>query len=217
MLNLGYRIPGVVNTDSHWKYYGSGWQRNYVRSATDNPAEAKLMDICHALERGQVVMTNGPFMEVEASAGGETVGPGDDLHAETLTPRLKIRVECPNWLDVNRVQVFVNGRADDELNFLRSDNAEGFGNGSVKFQREIDLPLAGDAHVIVAAAAEGRQLGLVYGPDQGEQMPIAVSNPIFVDVDGNGFQANGDPLGLPLPVESDHQPTHGHDHPHPHR
>jgi hypothetical protein len=29
--------------------------------------------------------------------------------------------------------------------------------------------------------------------------PIAVSNPIFVDVDGNGFQHNGDELGLPLP------------------
>ena len=28
---------------------------------------------------------------------------------------------------------------------------------------------------------------------------IAVSNPIYVDVDGNGFQPNGDDLGLELP------------------
>jgi hypothetical protein len=32
-------------------------------------------------------------------------------------------------------------------------------------------------------------------------MPIAVSNPIFVDVDGGGFQPNGDDLGVPLPIE----------------
>ena len=31
---------------------------------------------------------------------------------------------------------------------------------------------------------------------------IAVSNPIFVDVDGGGFKANGDTLGAPLPVKA---------------
>ncbi len=75
------------------------------------------MEICHALERGQVVMTNGPFMEVEASAGSATVGPGKDLQATNGTVKLHVRVECPNWLEVNRVQVFVNGRADERLNY----------------------------------------------------------------------------------------------------
>ena len=216
LLNLGYRIPGVVNTDAHWNYYGSGWLRNYVRSPSDDPAKANLMDVCHALERGQVVMTNGPFMEVEASTDGETVGPGDDLHAEGTVPRMKVRVQCPNWLDINRVQVFVNGRPDERFNFVRSHSAAGFGDGAVKFEREFELPLSVDGHVIVAAAAEGRQLGRVYGPEQGSEMPIAVSNPIFIDIDGQGFQANGDTLGMPLPVEAGHQPTHGHNHSHPH-
>ena len=39
----------------------------------------------------------------------------------------------------------------------------------------------------------------VMGQRFGTRPPIAVSNPIFVDVDGNGFQPNGDELGLPLP------------------
>lgn len=216
LLNLGYRIPGVVNTDAHWNYYGSGWLRNYVRSTTDEPAEAKLMDLCHALERGQVVMTNGPFLEVEASAGGATAGPGDDLVAEGSAPRLKVKVQCPNWLDVNRVQVVVNGRFDADHNFLRGRQASGFGNGVVKFEREFELPLDADAHVIVIAAAEERQLGRVYGPEQGAVMPIAISNPIFIDLDGQGFQPNGDTLDMPLPTEPGHRPTHGHDHPHPH-
>ena len=29
----------------------------------------------------------------------------------------------------------------------------------------------------------------------GEQPPVAVANPIFVDIDGNGFKPNGDLLG----------------------
>ena len=30
--------------------------------------------------------------------------------------------------------------------------------------------------------------------------PCAYNNPIFVDVDGNGFTPNGDSLGFPLPA-----------------
>ena len=216
LMNLGYRVPGVVNTDAHWNYYGSGWRRNYVRSSTDNPSEANVMELCHALEEGQVVMTNGPFLEVEATAGETTVGPGQDLLAEDHKAVFKIRVQCANWLDVNRIQLVVNGQLVPEYNFTRSNGDTGFADGTVKFEREITLPLNEDAHVVVVAAAEGRQLGWVYGEDQGKQMPIAVSNPIFVDIDGNGFSPNGDTLGIPLPVEENHQPTHGHDHPHTH-
>ena len=212
LLNLGYRIPGVVNTDAHWNFHGSGWLRNYVRSTTDDPAEANLMEICHALENGQIIMSNGPFLEVNASADGEQVGPGADLAALAGSVDLNVRVQCPNWLDVNRVQVFVNGRAQPQWNFTRRGNPDIFGHGVKKFEQNIKLPLDQDTHLIVAAAGEGLQLGHIYGPDAGKAMPVAVSNPIFVDVDGGGFQANGDMLGRPLPVEPGHQPTHGHDH-----
>ena len=212
MLNLGYRLPGVVNTDAHRNYHGSGWLRNYIRSSTDDPSEADLMEICHALEQGQVVMSNGPFMEVEAFSADDRVGPGEDLLSTSGTVELQIRVECPNWLDVNRVQVLVNGRPDERFNFTRRSHGEMFGNESVKFNNRIGLSLPTDAHVIVVAAAEGRHLGKVFGPEQGELMPVAISNPIFVDVSGDGFQANGDLLGFPLPVEPGHEPTHGHDH-----
>ncbi|MCH2119447.1 MAG: CehA/McbA family metallohydrolase, partial [Pirellulales bacterium] len=212
MLNLGYRLPGVVNTDAHRNYHGSGYLRNYIRSSTDDPSEADLMEICHALERGQVVMSNGPFMEVDAFSADDHVGPGEDLLSTTGAVNLQIRVECPNWLDVNRVQVLVNGRPDERFNFTRRSHGKMFGNDTIKFNNRIRLSLPTDAHLIVVAAAEGRHLGKVFGPEHGELMPVAVSNPIFVDTDENGFQANGDLLGFPLPVESDHQPTHGHDH-----
>jgi hypothetical protein len=211
LLNLGYRIPGVVNTDAHWNFHGSGWMRNYVRSSTDDPAQAQLMEICHAFEKGQVVMTNGPFMTVVASSGDKAVGPGEDLVAEDEV-QLHVRVECPNWLDVNRVQVFVNGRPLETHNFTRRTHGAMFGDGPVKFDNVISLKLEQDAHIIVAAANEGGQLGRVYGPEQGLSMPTAVCNPIFYDVDGEGFKPNGDMLGLPLPVEPGHQPTRGHDH-----
>jgi hypothetical protein len=39
------------------------------------------------------------------------------------------------------------------------------------------------------------------GPDHAEDKPVAVSNPIFVDVGGGGFKHNGDTLGQ-LPLKS---------------
>lgn len=198
LLNLGYRIPGVVNTDAHYNYHGSGWLRNYLRSNTDDPAAVSTMEMVAAAEQGHVVMTNGPFLEVTASNGTSEAIPGEDLAVENHSVALRIRVQCANWLDINRVQVFVNGRARSDLNFTRAAHPEKFHTDSVKFDESVAIELPVDSHVIVAAAGEGLKLGPVYGPDRGEKMPIAVSNPIFVDVDGNGFESNGDLLDAPL-------------------
>ncbi len=76
-----------------------------------------------------------------------------------------------------------------------------FGNGAMKFDRKIPIALEKDAHVIVVAVGE-KKLGDVFGPSWGKQHPAAVSNPIFVDVDGGGFTPNKDTLDAPLPVRS---------------
>ena len=71
----------------------------------------------------------------------------------------------------------------------------------MKFDQEIPLRLDRDSHVIVAAIGEQSKLGPVMGPEHADDRPVAVSNPIFVDVDGNGFKCNSDPLGE-LPVKN---------------
>jgi hypothetical protein len=202
LLNLGYRIPGVVNTDAHYNFHGSGWLRNYLKSETDEPGDVRPLDIAHSAERGHVTMTTGPFLEVEAMADEPRVRPargipGDVVAAPDGKAQLRIRVQCPNWLDVNRVQVFANGRAVAEWNFTRREHAESFADGVVKFSRHIPVTLDKDAHLVVAAIGEGLTLERFYGPTYGGKLaPVAVSNPIFIDVGGNGFQASGDELDL---------------------
>jgi len=198
LLNLGFRIPGVVNTDAHYNFHGSGPLRNFIKSTTDNPSEEKVMNMCHAAEQGTLTMTNGPFMEVSATAQGKTAPVGGDLRSDGNVS-LTVRVQCPNWLDINRVQVFINGQPEEKLNFTRRTHPGMFADGVEKFNESIQIHLDEDAHLIVAVAGEGLQLGRVMGPVMGKKMPITVSNPIYVDIDGNGFQANGDMLGLPLP------------------
>jgi hypothetical protein len=203
-LNLGRRIPGVVNTDAHHNFHETGWLRNFVRSPTDDPARVRTLDVVREARKGHLTMTNGPFLEVALAPtaadldGGAGALPGDDVRLPDGRGVLRVRVQAPNWLDVDRVQVFVNGRPDRALNFSRARNPEMFGRGVVKFDRRIPLALKRDAHVIVAVIGEHSVLGPVVGPDRARDRPVALANPIFADVDGGGFRANGDLLDGPV-------------------
>jgi hypothetical protein len=201
LLNQGRRMPGVVNTDAHENFHGSGWLRNYVKSPNDDPAQVKTLDVVHAAEQGHLVMTNGPFLEVQLKpTSGNPAAPGDAVSLTHGEGVLHVRVQCPNWFDVDRVQILLNGRPDDRLNFTRKSTLDRFASGTIKFDQEIPLSLKSDAHVIVAVIGEGSKLGLVMGPDHAADLPVAVSNPIFADVDGGGFKPDTEAVGK-VPVK----------------
>lgn len=200
LLNQGIRVPGVANTDAHYNNHGSGWLRNWIVSSTDDPAKISVPEMVAECRKGHIIMSNGPFMEVTLSGSDSTVLPGDDLAYDGQQAMLHVKVQCANWLDINRVQVLINGRADPKYNYTRARNAKFFSDGAVKFDRNIGMKLEKDCHIIVAALGEGLDLKKVYPAGGGEkQVPCAVSNPIFVDVDGGGFKASGDDLGAALP------------------
>jgi hypothetical protein len=201
ILNRGRRLPAVVNTDAHGNFHETGLVRNFVHSPTDDPARVKTLDVVHEAEKGHVVVSNGPFLEVTLKAPGDAGAgalPGDEIKLPGGKGVLHVRVQTANWLDVDRVRVVVNGRFDRTLDLSRGKQPEAFGAGPVKFERDLPLALKADAHVIVAVIGEHGHLGPVAGPDHAADRPVAFSNPIFVDVDGDGWKPSGDLLGQPL-------------------
>ena len=203
LLNQGYRIPGVINTDSHYNHHGSGWRRNWFASSTDDPAKISSDEMVQQAKAGHIIMSTGPFLSVtgQSNSSPGLAIPGDSLVATDGKVTLKVTVQCPNWLDVNRVQVFINGQPSEKHNYTRRESPELFGkiDAVQKFDSSFDLSIDRDAHLIVATIGEGMTMEKVMGTRYGKRPPIAVSNPIFVDFDGNGFQHNSDELGLPLP------------------
>ena len=148
LLNQGHRIPGVINTDSHYNHHGSGWRRNWFACSTDDPAEISTEEMVHQAEAGHIVMSTGPFLSVWATSepSSSPAIPGDDLRAENGNVTLKIRVQCPNWLDVNRVQVFINGRPNEKHNYTRRISPDLFGglDDVRKFDSTLNLTLGQD-------------------------------------------------------------------------
>jgi hypothetical protein len=65
----------------------------------------------------------------------------------------------------------------------------------------IELDLSEDSQIIVVAIGEKESLQRGFGTSsQASIEPCAYNNPIYIDVDGNGFEPNGDTLGYELPV-----------------
>jgi hypothetical protein len=112
-----------------------------------------------------------------------------------------VKVQCNDWLDIDRVQVLVNGRQPKELNFTRQSHPDWFSAGTVKFDREIPVPLTDDAHLIVVAFNSAGDLKTGFGSSlQAKMRPQAWHNPIYVDVNGDGWKASGDTHGYDIPV-----------------
>lgn len=198
LLNQGYRIPGVVNTDAHYNYHGSGGLRIFVRSDATVPGDIDPLEIVRHARQGHIIMSTGPYLEVKL---GSAI-PGDDVLLKGGKGELEVKACCNNWLDIDRIQVLVNGRPDPKLNFTRSSHPHLFRDKSgVRFQHRIPFQLERDAHLIVVASGN-KEIGDIVGPLWGRYRPTAISNPIYVDVDGGGFTPNRDTLDQPLPVKS---------------
>ncbi len=198
LLNQGTRVWAVAVADAHsvWGNGVGGW-RTYVPSSTDSPADIDWRELARNSKKGRMVLTTGPFLEV--TANGDAL-PGADIESNGEV-RLNVKIQCTDWIDIDRVQVLVNGRQRQDLNFTRKSHPGMFANGLVKFNQALQVKLEEDSHLIVVAIGENFDLRTGYGTsDQALMQPCAYHNPIFVDVDGNGFQANGDTLGFPLPT-----------------
>lgn len=191
ILNQGYRLPGVIGSGTFDNFHGAGGVRTYFRVAVDDPAVIDPLEIVRAAKRGRSIMTTGPFLEVDIrpanAPDGKAADPGDELVAPGGAATVHVRVQCANWIDIDRVLVLVNGVRTPELTFTRTTHPELFVDGVVRFEHAIPLHLSVDAHVIVAVGGEGPNLRARRDPADVTMPHAAVSNPIYVDVDGNGF------------------------------
>lgn len=198
LLNQGLRVTAVGVADAHSVYgNGVGCWRCYLPSNTDEPSKIDWAELAPHAKAGHIVLSTGPFLEVTTQNG--KIAGDDDRSTGGID--LKVRVQCTDWLDINRVQVLVNSRPDPTLNFTRETHPQMFQDGVVKFEQKIHVPLQHDAHLIVVAMHEtmGQEIGFGTS-DYAKMRPCAYNNPIYVDADGNGFTPNGDTLGFDLPV-----------------
>jgi len=184
LLNHGYRIFATAGSDSHTLTQDEvGYARNFIHVGVDEPEGVTTEMVVQAIRSGKVVVSLGPF--VTLTADGQPIGslvskPKGDIN-------LEIQVQAPNWVSVKEVELVANGVAVKRWRF---DEAA-FKGKPFRWSTTAKVRPRRDAWYIVIVKGTEGSLEPVLRPFrtfEGQTYPVvpfAVTNPVWVDRDGN--------------------------------
>lgn len=176
LLNRGYRVTGVGASDTHTVGEPPGQARSYVPSRTDDPARIDVEEACGRFRRGEISMSLGIFADVWVN-GLWKMGQTNTLRHDTV--QVTLRVAAPSWVTPRAAIVFLNGREVARKPVLTRAPKH-----PTDARIEFRLPRPkNDAHLVCAVVGDG-----VNHPAwrTKENFTLAVTNPVFLDADGDG-------------------------------
>ncbi len=178
LLNQGYTFTATGNSDTH-RLKGSevGQLRNYVHAGTDDPRSVSPKALVDALRAHRSTWTSGPFLTMEVDGRAQI---GDSLTDTDGLVDVHVRVQAAPWIDVDFVEVIGNGLPLAHLPVPPSTSV-------TRLDTTVTVRVSEDTWLVATALGD-----TVAAPAQDEH-PAAFTNPVWVDVDGNG---RFDPPGL---------------------
>ena len=179
LLNRGFRYVAVGNSDSHCVHHNfAGYPRNFVQVPIDHPAKVQPAMVAESLRAGRCYTTLGPVLDFRVN--GQPMG----SIVETTNKRVMVdvRLQSPTWILINRVKIVVNGDVVETVEVEPDVRADGrFRWPSIKKV----VSLTHDSWIVVLVEGDESLDPIVNGADR-PILPMAVSNPIRVAIDGDG-------------------------------
>lgn len=155
----------TANSDSHDAATPVAVPRTYVRVDDDRPDHLDASAFLRSLRSHHAIGTSGPWLEVSL----EGAGAGDLFTGATGT--LRVRVSAARWVPVSELRVRVNGVLVH--------------TGPIAPGREERLRLRFERDAVVTVEVEGEPSEIFTALLPGG-VPLAFSNPLFIDADRNG-------------------------------
>ncbi|MDG2304584.1 MAG: CehA/McbA family metallohydrolase [Candidatus Binatia bacterium] len=166
LLNQGVYKVAMANSDSHGSQQLVALPRTYLAVTDDDPMTVTPADIVGAIRSGHVYGTTGPILRV---ALGET-SPGG-VH-EGRSGVLNVRVDSAPWVPVDEVRIWIDGQLWNTVSIRSGESVS------------VNITADHDSFVFVEAAGSPSAAYEELAPGF---TPFAFANPIFIDVDGNGW------------------------------
>jgi hypothetical protein len=215
LIGRGHTPTATAVTDTHRRYgdmLGAAPRTFvFVDEGRDTPTTFDAAHFVQSVNAGRVLATTGPFVRVQATNGsGDTGGMGDVLTTGGAPVTFQVTLEMPEWMTVDRVEMVINSEdvitAPHAFNTdpipptetfpvaLGEADLETIATGDETHRRyrttvEIDVETAVDAYVVFFVQGSDDMAPVV--PFATVQ-PFAVTNPVFLDADGGGY--NNPPL-----------------------
>lgn len=171
LLDSGRRVFAVGSSDSHSISSSPvGYPRTCLRVGTDAPEALTPERIRDALAAGHGTISGGVYVDAWVGAAG----PGDEASGLGERARVRVRVQAASWVDVDRIDVVVDGRIVEQLDIL-PDDADLL-RPTLRFDRELDVEVSARGSYVIVAAYGDRALEPVHP----RRIPFGVTNPIFL-------------------------------------
>ncbi len=183
LLNRGYYFPIVGSSDSHGIDRGEpGYSRTYVQYSGAGAERLNQADLLQALRKGRAFATNGPIVSLLINGQSAL---GDLVRMPGGRVDLKFDVASAPWVSVDEVRLILNGQR--RIIFPVHAKAKEIR----KFEQEISLTLREDTYICLEAVGKTTLFPVLQSPSrtgdlEDGTLPYALTNPVFVDVDGNG-------------------------------
>jgi len=213
MVGRGLPITATAVTDTHKLYSDLGGSPRsfvFVSEDADTHGEFDTAEFVRGVNSGGLLVSNGPFFRTRLiNSNDDVAGLGEIVDAGDGTLTLEVELDIPQWMSVDTIDLYINvtedvywpngGGSSDRLaptmttTFELVDDdlvlaAEG-GLEHWHYQKTVtmELEIAEDAYVVVLVrSANGPATLDPVIPNSGVR-PLAFTNPIYVDGDGDGY------------------------------
>jgi hypothetical protein len=194
-LRQGLRRTATANSDTHGPGEIAAYPRNYVYLGGESGSWGER-DFDAAILAGRLFGTNGPLIAAFTANGARV---GDDVAAPGGRVVVELAIAAAPWVPVDEVRLLANG----ELLRSWSQLPRGDAPPVMRLRERVELDLARDSFLTLEAGAPLDAEPAVWSASHpGEYaevvargfLPAAFTNPIWIDVDGDGrFAAPGLP------------------------
>lgn len=168
-----------------------GLARTYLKIGASTLSQTALDPLLASLRSGAAVASTGPLLDVAVNG----VGPGGLVPGPAATVTVTISLYAPDWVPVDEVRIVVNGVPQVVSLSSFTASATDFRLRTATLSG-IPMPAGKDAWVVVEAGvplatAGAYAAGTPWNKIMRGIYPIAVTNPVFVDVNGGGYTPPG--------------------------
>lgn len=176
LLRRGHRYTATGNSDSHTiTLRPAGWPRTYVCVDKDDPPFLDVPAFTAALHSGCATISAGPFVTI--TSGDVRMGglrQAKDGHFD-----VEIEVRAASWIPTDRVRLFVDGVPQKPIPLAKAKTP-------LRYRGTHKIHCARDCFVVAYVDSDTSLAPLITQRRKLDPKPVALTNPIYVDVDGNG-------------------------------
>ncbi len=181
LINHGQRLAAVAGSDSHTVDGIVGQTRTYVKSSTDDPRKADLLEVCDSFLKGRLLVSLGLLVNVKVNG---RYGVGDLVSDAEGSLDVEITVSGPRWTHADEVALYLNGRQVRKEAIGRSRGASK--NVPVKFHDTWKIPAPPRDAFLVVMSSGPPVTAPYWALWQKNKYLCGATNPVWIDGDRDG-------------------------------